>query len=531
MKQVFFLSIILFASGCFRASPQKPEKKSCKGEFSWPNHQKLFTRFANDRNYMHRFLHNGDELWPKQANLCALGRNSLVDLALGAGTSHDLGLKGSAWRAHYLTIAWTNDFKRLSDPLKGSRLIYSWPLISSTLFYRLLTTQKFINGKIKKIPDFLKLSVSSRKNARIQWNLSNSASITRHWARRLRGAWLHKIFISLQHSGIKIKLTDFDSSTSILKFKQKFDQLSEQKKEKMLLELAQQLQQQLKDRKLLFPSEEMQQKLEKLLYTKLEKYEKKLSPWQLLEIGKKTQDPDLQTRVREINYILHGDPRLKPKPQWKEKHREYLELKAQTKKWMQYLKKMVLSEKIQQKVLTLSRKEKLLLSGNYFFETSHLAETTTGFTHAGMVLFLNKKKQPWLFDRVLGFYYANPLKTMKHSAIVELVKPAPTIVNKEKRYALLPYRVKSVFKFKRGSSNRVSWKNIYTDFKKELTPAYKLGAGIIWGIMNLLPNFKKNSPLLYPLYETKKLGKYSYLDFKSLQSLKNKTIYLVARCR
>ncbi|MGM0596274.1 MAG: hypothetical protein ACQES9_04475 [Myxococcota bacterium] len=531
MKQVFFLSVILFASGCFRASPKKPEKNNCKGEFSWPDHQKLFTRFAEDRNYMHRFLHNGDELWPKKANLCALGRNSLVDLALGAGTSHDLGLRGSAWRSHYQTIAWTNNFKRLSDPLKGSRLIYSWPLISSTLFYRLLTTQKFISGDITKLPDFLKLSSSSMKIAKKQWNLNKNTAISKLWARRLRGAWLHKIFISLKYSPIKIKLVDFDSPDSILKFKQKFDQLSEEKKGKLLIDLSRELQQKLVDRKLLFPSRELQQKLEKLLYTKLEKYEKKLSPWQLLKIGKNNKDPELQTRLREINYILHGDPRLKPKPQWQKKHREYLRLKEKTKKWMNYLKKMVLSKNIQQKVLILSRKEKLLLSGNYFFETSHLAETTTGFTHAGMLLYLNKKKQPWLFDRVLGFYYANPLKTMKHSAVVELVKPAPAVINKEKRYALLPYRVKSLFKFKKGATNQVSWKNIYTDFKKELSPEYKLGSGIIWGIMHLLPNFKKNSSLLYPLYEIKKLGKYSYLDFKSLQSLKNKTIYLVARCR
>jgi hypothetical protein len=63
---------VLLLSACPSPRPVRPpvtptpdvRRSPCPGEFAWPRWQDLFERFAADRQFMHRYLFNGVEVWP-----------------------------------------------------------------------------------------------------------------------------------------------------------------------------------------------------------------------------------------------------------------------------------------------------------------------------------------------------------------------------------------------------------------------------------------------------------------------------------
>jgi hypothetical protein len=90
-----------------------------------------FSAFAADRAAMHEYLYNGDDLWPKTVNLCARGRSALLDLDLGPGAARELGLFGPAWRSQLHAVAVSRDPDRPLDAAARTRLLLSWPVVST----------------------------------------------------------------------------------------------------------------------------------------------------------------------------------------------------------------------------------------------------------------------------------------------------------------------------------------------------------------------------------------------------------------
>ena len=139
-RRIVFVMVVWGAALCAACSRVRPEAAApvsggphCRLEadgvpFDLFAPGRLFTLFARDRAAMLLYLFNADSLWPKTADLCARGRNALLDLELGPGTSYELGLWGPAWDAPIYSVAVTNPF--IDGRVTGSRFLATWPLVA-----------------------------------------------------------------------------------------------------------------------------------------------------------------------------------------------------------------------------------------------------------------------------------------------------------------------------------------------------------------------------------------------------------------
>ncbi len=515
-------------------NPPKAAKPACPGEITWPDWRELFERFAADRQFMHRYLFNGDEVWPKNVDFCARARNSLLDLAAGPGTALELGLAGSAWESLLNTVAFTNEFKRLSDPLTGSDWLYVWPMVSTrqTADLELLMREQESAGQ-EKLPRHLVFPSILTKPARRFWPETDVKDLQAAWNRRLLGATVHRLVRQAATMDLSFDGYDLKNGRQRNAFYRKLDGMSMKGRHERLRAFAAFLQAQAERRGLLFPAERIQKELRRLLYTDLPGFEEPAGPAVLRVMAERNLTPELATRLARVDFITTGAYEgTRPLPdEWKSDREDYLALRALVLRLQERIAAVAAWPSMKAIVLRQAQKSRMVLSGNVYFATSHLEDSFTGYTHNGLVLNLpSRPGEPWLFDRVQAFFYANPVHALTKSALVELVVPAPAVVNARRRYAALPYRVHAPIRLAGGSTDVVNFVNMMTDWKDKLPSGYELGPEFLWGAIHVIPHLPQNRELRRFQY-VRKIGQYSYIDYLNLRPLSGRDVYLIARCR
>ena len=274
--------------------------------------------------------------------------------------------------------------------------------------------------------------------------------------------------------------------------------------------------------------------LQRLLYTSLPEFARPVPPSVVRALAEKNMTPELAGHVARLDYITTGKyegTRALPDA-WKSDREAYLALRAEVMRLQERIAAVAAWPSMKAIVLRQLERAPVVLSGNVYFATSHLEESLTGYTHNGLVLRLpSRANEPWLFDRVQAFFYANPVRNLTKSALVELVAPAPAVMNAPKRYAAIPYRVRAPIRLPGGSTDVVNFVNMITDWKEHLPPQYELGPEFLWGAIHVIVNLPGNAERLRRFQYIKKIGQYSYIDYMNLRPLAGEEIDFIARCR
>ncbi|MBU1534564.1 hypothetical protein KKF84_04540 [Myxococcota bacterium] len=508
--------------------PQKAVE-TCDFKFPWPPWRPLFSRFARDRQYMHRFLYNGDDLWPKQINLCARGRNSLLDLAMGPGLSFELGLTGPAWETHLSGVALTNTFRTFSSPLRGLNYEFVWPVITTSHLKRMEILAGYLFGTLLTLPPTLQIPKALHTSVHSQ-TLAKGAAADRLWARRLLGAYIKRTQAAMTTMKRLKFPRESQISTRLLHFDSLLDSTPANLREKAVRRFVHGVRVAAETRDLLFPSEKLWEDVKALTYTKVASYPEPLSPWQLKIFAEAQKNTRLLTRSAKLEYILSVTTPANVPKAWTSEKKKYRAIKARGDAWLKKIGDLVGRPAYIKLFESVIPHHPLLLTGNFFFGTSHIEETTSGFTHAALILNLGKSLGSWQFERVLGYYYANRAIGLKNSKAAELLSVPSALFTVARYYAALPYTIAPPFLFRRGASDIINFTNIYSHMKHILPNQYSLGHGFIYGAMHLLPHIGGNH-MLTSFYSLKKLGDFTYRQFGSLQRLKGKTVRLIVRCR
>lgn len=473
---------------------------------------------------MHNYLHNGDILWPKSANLCALGRNAFVDLALGAGTSLEMGLWGSAWESQIRSVAFTNSLKHGSFS-GGTSWFYVWPVISTSHIYHVRQLIAFLNKKSRHLPDELKIPSAMRWQAKYSWEKNALADVEKTWAEKMLLAYILRFSIFLKETREKSRKEFLPDRIFFI-----YEKYTPEKRNNFVKNFVDFVKKTAEKKDLLFPSLFFRQELENLTFTSVKGYKKKLSQAELKALS--SSSPDIEEKFRKrletLEYITTGKFTLKPDETLKKLRERYVSMKKLGVEWNLKLKTLASSPEISEKVHKALLRSTISSTGNFFHATTHLEESSSGYTHAGFVVRLPAYNKPILFERVLGFYYVNPAVGLKNSSVVEVLNIPEN--KDEKIYSIIPFKVNPPFRFKRGISDVITMKNVYYSFKKTLSRNFRLGPGFLYGTMHLLPHLRQNRILFRDAWGIKKLGKYSYLDLTKAGLFKGKEIHLIARC-
>jgi len=177
----------------------------------------------------------------------------------------------------------------------------------------------------------------------------------------------------------------------------------------------------------------------------------------------------------------------------------------------------------------------LIIASDFYFQTEHLEETRSGFTHSVLLEMMpsvgKRKAQPWQFDRVLGFHYAYPVAELTHSVPVELVRLAPRIAARRRRYIWVAVRIPKAVRFGRGlSSGQVSLSNLFAHIKRQVAHCSRLYTvpGFYYSATTWIVNHPANRRLLRNVWRQRTHTGYDYrdLDPASLQRLKGKVLYV-----
>ena len=179
----------------------------------------------------------------------------------------------------------------------------------------------------------------------------------------------------------------------------------------------------------------------------------------------------------------------------------------------------------------------LLVAGSFYFETEHLLETTSGFTHAGIIKRLEDPEggvpRLWMFDRVLGFHYAYPVAKLTHSVPVEvLALSPPRLVGR--RYHWVRLRVPPTLHLGGGQvSDRVTLQNLFSHLKERLKacPALTLMPGFYYSAISWITAHPINRLVLGDLWAPRAHTGYGYrtLHPDRLQALKGRALRLPVR--
>ncbi len=545
MKRFLSLLLPLWLSACLpqRPVPVRPapppvtaRRSPCPGEFAWPRWQDLFERFAADRQYMHRYLFNGDEVWPKNIDFCARARNSLLDLANGPGTALELGLAGSAWESLIYTVAFTNPFHRHADPVEGSDWLYVWPVVSDMYLNdlrRLLELQEQAE-KAAELPKHLVFPKILIQVAREDWPAADAADLQAAWNRRMLGALVRKLTRQAATMGLSFRGYALGRGADRAAFYRWLDDQPPADRRAALRQFADTLGKAAAGRDLLFPAERVRTEMQRLSYFRLPGFADPVSPGVVRILAAEKTTPELVAAVARLDYLTSGRwEGSRPLPEgWPADRELYISLRAELVRWQARVSQIAASASLKRVIWEQATRRPFVLSGNVFFATSHLEESSTGYTHVGLVLNLpSRPGQPWLFDRVQAFFYANPVKDLKKSALVELVAPSVSVVARPRRYAALPYRVHAPIRFASGASDQVTFFNMVTDWKPRLPAGYLLGPEFLWGAIHVLPHLPQNQAMLRRFQYLRHIGGYSYIDYLNLRPLAGQDVHLIARCK
>ncbi|MBU1218487.1 hypothetical protein KKF34_05130 [Myxococcota bacterium] len=523
--KIIFIIFTFATSGCFSTGQKTTLHNRCPGVFQWPKWQKLFADFAAKPQSMHNFLHNGNDLWPKTANLCALGRNAFLDLALGPGTSLEYGLSGSAWMSLIRSVAFTNSFSRGTYDKNGTRWLYIWPVITTSHTQWILELAYRQMNPALPLRDELKLPSGLSWQAQYTWSKTDLQNKQKTWETRLLYALVLRISLIINKWGNNPPTYE---PAVILK---NIRRLEGRKQFKFIYNFVRYAYFKAAKEGNLHPSEYLQSELVKLTGTSVKGYKRPLSPMELSALCKSNSrlEKKYAERLKELDYITSTEEKTDIPAGIATKRKDYQLLKKLGLYWNKKLLQISSSPDIQKEVMKALLSRKITVTGNFFNATTHLEESSSGFTHAGLVVNLPGHAKPWLLERVLGFYYVNQVHTLKNSSVVEVLS-VPRTDMKNHHYSIVPFTVKTPFRFKKGVSDIVTFKNIYYSFKKQLDPRYRLGPGFIFGAMHIIPNLLRNREIFRSIYGIESHGKYTFLDIKKGHLLKNREIFLIARC-
>ncbi len=546
MTRLFSLLLpALLASACLPPRPAAPptaprpvagRPAPCAGEFAWPRWQDLFERFATDRQFMHRYLFNGDEVWPKNIDFCARARNSLLDLANGPGTSLELGLAGSAWESLIYTVAFTNAFGRFADPLTGSDWLYVWPVVSDMYvndLRRLLELEEHPE-KAADLPRHLVFPKVLAQTALEDWPDADRVDLQATWNRRMRGALVRKLTRQAATMGVPHGGFEFGRGVERERFYRTLDALAPDARRALLRAFADTLEKAAAGRNLLFPAERVRTEMQRLVYFRLPGFADPVSPGVVRILAAEKSSPELTAAVARLDYLATGRwEGSRPLPEgWPAERETYVALREELVRWQARVSQIAGSASLKRVIWEKAARRPFVLSGNVFFATSHLEESSTGYTHVGLVLNLpSRPGQPWLYDRVQAFFYANPVKDLKKSALVELVAPSASVLARHRRFAALPYRVHAPIRFASGTTDHVTFFNMVTDWKTRLPAGYALGPEFLWGAIHLIPHLPQNQATLRRFQYLRHIAGYSYIDYLNLRPLAGQDLHLIARCR
>ncbi len=534
----------------------------------------FYAALADKPALLAAYVFNGDELFPKAADLCSRGRNALLDLELGPGASFQLGLFGPAWEALVFSVALTNHFR--GGRLTGSRFLVAWPLLADDLATWMLEARGLWD-------------LARRPNRRsFPWKLARDTGLLRFrlalcrtplalladpgiapLARRLRraglcrrltwngamrqaaAAWGRRLTLALAHRLLRTpagrKAAAVAGPAGERAFLESLD-VPDPRARRRLEEWARAMVRLAEQDGTLFSSHAYRRATQRLLTACVPGLGCGLTPVQLQALydqairrGDERRAQALRPVLGRLRYVAWGlDDLLLPggRERAERDRRAYLALRdrlEQDRKRLAGLARAWYENKARPLLARLLRRPgDLLLASNFYYETAHLAQTRSGFTHASFLTFLQPSRQPWgiyQVDRVLGYPYIQPLREVKHSAVVELLAPAPRILAQHRRYVWVALRVPSVFRLPGGRSDRVSLLNILSELRRALAhcPHYYTLPGFYYSAASWLAAEPHNARLLERAWTTKPFrgGTYLDLDPKALQALKGKVLHLV----
>lgn len=424
------------------------------------------------------------------------------------------------------SVAFTNSFSKGTYDKSGTRWLYIWPVITTSHTQWILELAlRQLNPASISLRDELKLPSSLSWQAQYSWSSAELQNKQKTWETRLLYALVLRISLIINQWGNNPSKY---APSVILKNIRKLDG---QKRFDFIYQFVRYSYIKTAKEGNLHPSEYLQTELVKLTGTNVKGYKRPLSPMELSALCKSntTLEKKYSERLKELEYITSSEEKTDMPPGIAAKRKDYQLLKKLGFHWNKKLLQISSSTEVQKKVMNALLSREITVTGNFFNATTHLEESSSGFTHAGLVVNLPGHKKPWLLERVLGFYYVNQVHTLKNSSVVEVLS-VPRTDMKNHHYSIVPFTVKTPFRFNKGVSDIITFKNIYYSFKKQLDPRYRLGPGFIFGAMHIIPNLVRNIEIFRSIYGIESHGKYTFLDIKKGQLLKNREIFLIARC-
>lgn len=622
------LTVVALSTGCparTRTPRPQPLPPTVVGPaFSPPGDGRPFSRFIANRDFMHSYLYNGDDLFPKAVNLCALGRNALLGLDRGPGASFDLGLFGPAWEAHLYAVAVDRDPRRPTHTLGRTRFVYSWPVVSTAQTAMLHLAFGIAQAAARKDltdTDFWRLHAAGL--GRLRWTEFLSLRRPRLRAaarallraprpateqssgslRRAGGAWAQRLVIALmERLAYSVRVLGRGARTAPLLQKAAFRRLAKTLYSRragghvILARFTRQLEATARRAGVLFDARRYRVFHKRALLTTLGPGWRhgRVSADQLRAIlahmdrarrlfdeifgrgafaraatqtepppgprGKRLRwrqgaqlarlRPVVLRELARLQFILHGQ-RTAAYPAAAAHHstarlsadrKSYVRLTAEVKrlrKRLTTLAKTSLTAEVRARLhRILQQGEPVLAVGSFYFETEHLLETTSGFTHVGLLKrFRDPKTRQmllWVFDRVLGFHYAYPMSKLTNSVPVQALALSARVAKGQRLYRWLALRVPRVFNIGRGRiSTQVTLINLFTHVRHELLacPALTTTPGFFYAGMSWLLNHPRNKRVLRDLWVSRTHTGYGYraLDPRRLQRLRGRVLYIPVR--
>lgn len=610
------LVLLTVSTGCpagTRTPAPAPRPPTVVGPaFSPPGDGRTFSRFIANRDFMHSYLYNGDDLFPKTVNLCARGRNALLDLDRGAGASFDLGLFGPAWEAHLYAVAVDRDPLRPWHTRSRTRFLYSWPVVSTAQTAMLRLAYGIAVAAARK--DLTKRDFWHRHGAalrRLRWRDFLTLRLPRLVAaahrpahapialRRAAGAWAQRLVIALMerlsHSARVLgRKAPAGSLLADAPFRRLANALYARRggAAAALARFTGQLEAAARRAGVLFDARRYRVFHERALLASLgpgwrhgrvtadqlrsilahldrarRRFDGTFGPGAFARAATRTEPPPgprgkrlrwrrgarlarlrpvVLRELARLEYILHGRvhaalpaARAHHGARLEADRKAYVRLAGEVKrvrKRLTTLARESLTPAIRARLRRILRAgEPALTVGSFYFETEHLLETTSGFTHVGLVKrFPDPKTRRvflWVFDRVLGFHYAYPMSKLTNSVPVQALALSARVARKRRRYRWLALYVPRVFDLGQGRiSARMTLVNLFTHVRQRLLPCPALAttpgffyAGITW-----LINHRHNKRVLSDIWVNRSHTGYSYrsLDPDRLGRLRGRLLYV-----
>jgi len=607
----FSMLLLAVLSGCPAKTrtptpPSRPVTRPLTVEgpaFSPPGDGRLFSRFIANRDYMHSYLYNGDDLFPKTVNLCSRGRNALLDLDRGPGASFDLGLFGPAWESHLFAVAVDRNPQRPWHTRGRTRLVYSWPVVSTAQTAMLHLAFGIAQAAARKDltdGDFWRRHAAALR--RLRWKdfvalrrprlpPQNRRKHAGEWAQRLVIALMERLSYSAQVLGQRASA---GSPLKDVPFRRLANALYANRKDAAasLTRFTRHLKRGARQAGILFDARRYRVFHERALLSSLGPgwHHGRVSADQLRSIlahlartrrrfdrtfgagafdravtqieppagprGKRLRwrqgarlarlHPVVLRELARQEYILHGH-RQAALPAARAHHGArleadrlaYVRLAAEIKhirKSLTTLAKTSLTPAVRARLLgILAAGEPALAVGSFYFETEHLLETTSGFTHVGLIKRFPDPKTHrvylWVFDRVLGFHYAYPLSKLTNSVPVQALVLSARVARQRRRYRWLALGVPRVFDLGKGRiSTRMTLVNLFTHIKQKLKPCPALTTtpGFFYSGITWLINHPSNMRALRDIWEQRTHTGYGYRspDPERLQRLRGRLVYV-----